>query len=570
MSNAALQRRLAAILAADVVAYSRQMAKDEPGTLARVRALRTEVIEPLAVSHGGRLFAVMGDGFLIEFASTVQAVACALAVQDQLIGQQRGLQLRIGVHAGDVVVDGDGVTGDSVNIAVRLQTLAEPGSICLSDRVREDVAGKLSLDLTDLGTPALKNIDRPIRAFRIGGGEGRPPAPVVPDKPSIAVLPFANLSGDPAQDYFADGVVEEIITALSRIQWLFVIARNSSFAYRGQAADVKRIGRDLGVRYVLEGSIRRSGGRLRITAQLIEAETSTHLWADRFDGTLDDIFDLQDRVASQVAGVIEPALQLAETRRLAARPTASANAYDLHLRALAYFFPISRERIGTALTLFEQAGTIDPGFGLARAWAALCHQRLVADGWADDPEASRQRSITCARHALEVSGSDPGVLVNVASALAYFGEDIQAMIGLVDRALVLNPNFARGWFIGAVIRLWAGQPDAAIEHIEKALRLSPRERPGQPLGTTGTAYFFKREFEEAAARLRLSIQDQPGSPGSYRVLAACYAHMGRREQAQATISSLRAITPLIAPAHLPWRDPIHRELLLEGLRLAAS
>lgn len=428
--------------------------------------------------------------------------------------------------------------------------------------------------LDDQAQRILKTVPR--RGYLIAASvaivRGQPAVPSMslPDKPSIAVLPFANLSGDPEQEYFADGMVEEVITALSRIQWLFVIARNSSFSYKGQAVDVKQAGRELGVRYVLEGSVRRGGTRLRITAQLIEAETGAHLWADRFDGSLEDVFDLQDKVASSVAGVIEPAVQIAETRRSATRATTDLGTYDLYLRALATFFPISKERIGEAVVLFEQAIAIDPDYGPAHSWAALCHQRLVADGWAAEPELSRRRSIERARRALEVGGSDPTILVNAASALAYFGEDIGAMIGLAERALALNANFARGWFISGVLRLWGGFPDTAVLHVENMLRLSPRERLGQPLATIGTAYLFKREFDEASSRLLLSIQDQPRSPGSYRMLAACYAHMGRLEEAGSVVAELRDITSQIMPAHLPWRNADHRELVISGLRLAVE
>jgi TolB-like protein len=395
------------------------------------------------------------------------------------------------------------------------------------------------------------------------------PAPgAPPGKPSIAVLPFANLSGDPEQEYFADGMAEEIITALSRVQWLFVIARNSSFTYKGRAVDVTQVGRELGVRYVLEGSVRKGGNRLRIAAQLIETEAGAHLWADRFEGSPEDVFDLQDQVAARVAGVIEPAVQVAEARRSAARPTTDLGTYDLYLRALATFFPISKERIAAAVALFEQAIELDPNYAPAHSWAALCHQRLVADGWATDPEQSRLRSVERARRALDVGGNDPAVLVNAASTLAYFNEDIGAMIGLTERALALNANFARGWFISGVLHLWGGDPDTAIQHVETMLRLSPRERPGQPLATIGTAHLFKRAFDTALAKLLLSIQDQPGSPGSYRVLAACYAHLGRREEAAAAIAALSRITSQVMPAHLPWRRAEHRALMLSGLRLA--
>jgi len=411
------------------------------------------------------------------------------------------------------------------------------------------------------------------RGYRFAGAVSRaPPAatPSLPDKPSIAVLPFANLSGDPEQEYFADGMVEEIITALSRIRWLFVIARNSSFTYKGRSVGVKQVGRELGVHYVLEGSVRKGGNRVRITAQLIEAETGAHLWADRFDGSLEDVFDLQDRVAINVAGVIEPALQAAEVRRSAARSVHEVTAYDLYLRALATFFPVKKEQVVEALGLLEQAIAIDRHYGPALSWAALCHLHLVRDGWAEDPDTSRRKASDFAQQALEVGENDPGVLANAAYVLAYFGEDIGAMIGLVDRALALNPSYARGWYLSGIIRMLAGQPDLTIEHVETSLRLSPRERMGQPLLLMGAAYFFKRQWDEAAAKLLLSIQDHPGFPNSYRGLAACYAHMGRLDEAREVVARLRSITSAVVSGADCFRNPEHRELYLSGLRLAAG
>jgi len=363
-------------------------------------------------------------------------------------------------------------------------------------------------------------------------------------------------------------MVEEIITALSRIRWLFVIARNSSFTYKGKAIDVKQVRRELGVRYVLEGSVRKSGGRVRITGQLIDAETGAHLWADRFDGSLEDVFELQDKVASSVAGVIEPALQAAEMRRSAARPTTDLSAYDLYLRALATFFPVTKERIVEALGLFEQAIAIDRHFGPALSWAAMCQSRLYFDGWAEDPEASRRTAIDLARQALLVGQDDPAILANAALVLALFREDIGAMMGLVDRAVALNPSFARGWYVSGALRVYAGEPDLAIQHIETGLRLSPRERLGNPLFVMGQAYFFKSRFDEAASKLLLSIQDNPGHPPAYRYLAACYAHMGRLDDARAIVARLRAITPVVVSSAAHLRNPEDRELLLSGLRLA--
>ena len=391
--------------------------------------------------------------------------------------------------------------------------------------------------------------------------------PPLPDKPSIAVLPFTNMSGDPEQEYFADGMVEDIITALSRIRWLFVIARNSSFTYKGQTVDVKRVGRELGVRYVLEGSVRRAVRRVRITAQLIEAGTGAHLWADRFDGSLEDVFDLQEKVATSIAGVIEPTLEAAETARSGARPTADLTAYDLYLRAHAMVMSSTRHMPG-ALHLMEQAIARDPHYGPALAWAAFCCFRLVLDGQSDDETADRRKGIDFARRALEVADDDAGTLANAAFALAYFGEDIGAMIAMVDHALALNPSFARGWHISGVLRMWAGQLNLGVERVAASLRLSPRARVADWAFVTGYASFAGRCFDEAVAHLLLATQQDPSYPHPYRVLAACYAHMGRLDDAHETIVRLSAIAPVIADDAHYLRNPEHRELLLSGLRLA--
>ena len=573
-------RRLAAILAADVAGYSRLIGADEGGTLERLRALRRQLLDPKIAEHRGRLVKTTGDGLLIEFGSVVDALRCAVDVQREMTGRNTGMppdnriEFRIGINMGDIVVDDGDIFGDGVNVAARLEALAEPCGICVSARVQEDAAGKLDLVFEDIGEQQLKNIVRPVRVYRVVT-EACPETlrsgadPPLPDKPSIAVLPFANMSGDPEQEYFADGMVEEIITALSRIRWLFVIARNSSFTYKGQAIDVKQVGRELGVRYVLEGSVRKAGGRVRITAQLIDALTGTHLWADRFDGSLEDVFDLQDKVASSVAGVIEPALQAAETARSADRPTNDLTAYDLYLRAYAMVLSSARQ-IPEALCLMEQAIERDPRYGPALAWAAHCCNRLLLDGRSEDPAADRLKGADFARRALEVAGDDPSMLANAALALAYFGEDIGAMMALVDRALALNPSFARGWYVSGLLRMWAGQPDIAIEHIEASLRLSPRARVGWSLAQIGFAHFFARCFDEAVAKLVLAIQEAPSNPHPYRFLAACYAHMGRLDEAREVVERLRALTSVVIPSATPLRNAEHRELLLSGLRLAVG
>jgi TolB-like protein/Tfp pilus assembly protein PilF len=384
------------------------------------------------------------------------------------------------------------------------------------------------------------------------------------------VLPFQNMSGDPEQEYFADGMVEDIITALSRIKWLFVIARNSSFTYKGQAIDVKQVGRELGVRYVLEGSVRKAGQRVRITGQLIDAVTGAHLWADRFDGSLEDIFELQDNVATAIAGVIEPTLQAAEIRRSADRPTNDLTAYDLYLRALALRSPWEREGIVASLDLLGRAIERDPRYASALASAALCHLQLHLNGWTEDSDRDRREGINLARRALQVTGDDPDVLAWSAYVLAYFGEDIDAAIELVDHAVALNPSFAQGWFWSGWLRLWAGQPQLAITNFETSLRLSPHARRSDTFMSIGVCHFFAQRFRDAAAMLLRSLQEHPGWAPTYRFLAACYAHMGRLDEARATIQRLKAVTSVVVPSAMHWRNPEHRELFLSGLRLAAG
>jgi TolB-like protein/class 3 adenylate cyclase len=576
-------RRLTAILAADVAGYSRLMGADEEGTHERLKAHFQELVNPKIAEHRGRIVKNTGDGCLAEFQSVVDAVRCAVEMQrgmaerNAAVLPDKRIEFRVGINLGDVIVEEHDIFGDGVNVAARLEALAEPGGICVSRVARDQVRDRLDCTFEDLGEQQVKNIARSVRVYRVRE-HSRPtkdPAPAspqplpLPDKPSIAVLPFANMSGDPEQEYFADGMVEEIITALSRIRWLFVIARNSTFTYKGQAVDVKRVGRELGVHYVLEGSLRKAAGRVRITAQLIDAASGAHLWADRFGGSLEDVFDLQDQVASSVAGIIEPALQAAETVRSVARPTNDLTAYDAYLRAFAIVVS-SAKQIPEALRLLEQAILRDPNYGLALAWATTCCVRLLLDGRSEDPAADRQKGADFARRALKVANNDPGVLVSAAHALAYFGEDIGAMLALVDRALALNPNFARGWHVSGVLRVDAGQPDLAIAHIETSLRLSPSARVGLPLQIIGTAHFLARRFDEAIPKLLLAIQEDASHPLAYRYLAACYAQMGRLDDAREIIARLRTITPAVMHDARYLRNPEQRELFLSGLRLAAG
>jgi TolB-like protein len=419
----------------------------------------------------------------------------------------------------------------------------------------------------------------PGRGYRLSGltglwsaplAEGSSPQLPLPDKPSIAVLPFANLSGDSEQEYFADGMVEEITTVLSRIRWLFVIARTSSVTYKGRAADVKQVSRELGVRYVLEGSVRKSGNRVRITAQLIDATNGAHLWADHFDGSLEDVLDLQDQVAIRVAAVIEPELEAAEIRRALDRPRNDPTAYDLYLRALRAMRSWEKKGYMEALDQLSHATRLDATYGPALALSAWCHMVLTGTGWTDDPEATRQTAISLARRALRNAGDDAVTLGRAAYVLAYYGEDIVTATALIDRSLRINPSFADGWHWSGWLRMWAGSPDVAIEHFERSLRLDPRDPNGRILMAKGIAHFFARHLDQARTMLLLSLQEHPDWVPTNRFLAACYARLGQLDEAKIIVTRLRALTPVVLPSADHWRDPEQREFYLSGLRLAMN
>jgi adenylate cyclase len=574
-------RRLAAILATDVAGYSRLMGADEEGTLERLNALRCELLDPNIAEHHGRIVKTTGDGMLVEFASVVDAVRCAVEMQRAMAERNTGIaaenriDLRIGINLGDVIVEGDDLYGDGVNIAARIEGLADPGGVFVSNTVHDHVRDRLPFVFEDLGEQQVKNIARPVRVYRVREvtatkNATTPTSPVLPlpDKPSIAVLPFANMSGDPEQEYFADGMVEGIITALSRIRWLFVIARNSSFTYKGKAVDVKQVGRELGVRYVLEGSVRKAGGRVRITVQLIDATASTHLWADRFDGSLEEIFELQDNVAFSVAGVIESTLQAAEIKRSIDRPTSDLTAYDFYLRALRNCYAWDKECILAALDLLEGAIKRDPQFGPALALAGICHHHLEQFAAGKDSGHHRRSAVEFARRALQASPEDPGTIANAGFLIGVFEGAIEPAITLVDRALALNPSFERGWRASAWLRLYAGQPDVAVEHIQTAIRLSPRFGNATDIVLIGCAHFFQRRLDDAISAFLTAREQMPKNPAIPRYLAACYAQAGRLEQAHQMLEQLRTITPVVMPSTVPFRNPEHRELFRSGLRQA--
>jgi TolB-like protein/tetratricopeptide (TPR) repeat protein len=405
------------------------------------------------------------------------------------------------------------------------------------------------------------------------GAAGPGPSLALPDKASIAVLPFVNIGGDPQQEDFAAGMVEEIITALCPMRWLFVIARNSSFAYKGQTVDVKRVGRELGVRYVLDGAVRKSGDRVRITVQLLDAQTGGYLWADRFDGPLSDVFGLQDRVAAKVAGVIEPAMETAEMHRSAKRPTDDLTVHDLYLRALPDCYSCNADRLRRALALLEQAIERDPSFGPALATAAGCRQFLGVSGWVEDPAINRLKAVELARQALQADGHAPTVLVEAARVLGHFTEDIDSAVMMVERALDLNQSYARGWYWNGWLRLFAGQPDVAIEHFRTAVRLNPRHSPY--LTGIGVGHFFSRRYRQATEALTASLVEFPGWPTTYRFLAASCVHSGRLEKGRGMFDRLRAITPAPVPladcsGNSPFQNREQSALYAEGLRVAAA
>jgi adenylate cyclase len=578
------RRKLVAVLYADMVGYSRLIGLDDAGTLQRLRHLRREVIDPAIEGHGGRIVQTGGDSLLIVFDSIDGAVRCAVQVQEQVPlhdgdkPSDLAIRFRIGINLGDAIPDGTDLHGDAVNVAVRLQAECPPGGICVSRSVRDHVHGRLASSFDELGTLSLKNIARPIEAFMVRVDQNTTPVlhhrstPLrLPDKPSIAVLPFNNMSSDPEQDYFADGMVEEIITALARIKWLFVIARNSSFTYKGQhALDLKQVGRELGVRYLLEGSVRKGGGRVRITAQLIEAEAGTHLWADRFDGPLEDVFDLQDSVASSVAGIIEPTLEAAEVKRSSERPTDSLTAYDLFLRAMPDVGTYEWRPTQRALGLLGQAVEWDPNFGKAMAIAGYCRGVLDAIGKVEDQDGNRRIALDLARRALRTTGDDSMALACIAHVLNYFNEDINDGMAILARAIAVNPNCYWAWRWSGNAHLYLGQPEVAIKHYETSLRLSPRSPQWTHNTNIGIAHMFCGRLETAAYFLQLGLQENPSYPLANRFLASCYVHLGRIDEAREVVARLRAITPAIMPPTVGFRDPAQREMFLSGLRVAAG
>ncbi len=558
------RRRLAAILAADVVGYSRLVGLDEAGTVARVRALFREVAQPEVTQAGGRVFKLVGDGFLAEFPSAVAAVTCAAAIQAATEAraaaepEDRRLRARIGVHLGDVLVEGADLFGDGVNVAARLEGLAEPGGVVLSAPVVDAVRGRVPQALEDLGEQALKNIARPIRVFRLAQPALEPPRLAVPERPSLVVLPFQNLSGDPEQEYFADGMVEDITTALSRIRWLFVIARNSAFTYKGRAVDVRQVGRDLGVRYVLEGSVRRAGNRVRITGQLIEAETGRHVWADRFDGDLADIFDLQDRVTEALCGAIEPNLQGAEIERARHKPTASLDAYDLYLRALPHARALTHADSDQALQLLRRAIAIDPRFVLAKAFAARVLRWADNQGWI--PTDGDREALRLATEAIAEAGDDAVSLAFAAVAISWFGGSRPMAVSAAERAVAINPNSASVLSDAAAVLNHASRAEQSIEWLQRAMRLSPRDPDMARMGASlSSAYAIEKRFDLSVEAAKRALSLAPQLTAVHRVLIYALYRLGRIDEARREAEACRRINLTGSRTVLQWMSRVYAD-----------
>jgi TolB-like protein/class 3 adenylate cyclase len=595
VSGERVQRRLAAVLAGAVEDYSGLIHADEEAALTRLKAIRKTLSAPSIASHRGRIVKTVGDSMLAEFASTVDAARCALEVQRAMAAQNRDqsrdakIEFRIGLHVGDLIVDENDIFGDCVNIAVRLQGLAEPGGLCISDDAYRQVRGKIELTCDDLGPQQLKNIAEPVRVWRVSFGDGNrftregaaqipslllseQPTLPLPAKPSIAVLPFENMSTDSEQDYFADGLVEDIITALSRYKSLFVIARNSSFTYKGKTTDIRQVGRELGVCYVLEGSVRRADQRLRITGQLIDASTGAHLWAEKFDGPMEDVFELQDQVASSVAGVIDPLLLDTEIRRALEQPTSDLTAYHFYLRSLPHIRAWSREANIQAIALLERAVECDPRYGMALASLALCHAHNLLNGWVKDAVAERELTIIWARRALEAAPDDPSTVTSAAGALMNTGESIETLKRLVDGALARNPSHAFGWMWSGWMRTLSGESDLAISHFETSLRLDPRAtRKAFHLTGIGMCHFFESRFDEACRILEISFNELPSYSITAWFLTATYTKMGRLDEAR-EFAKRQGIAPggaWLAIGRM-LDNAAHRDMALSALKLATG
>jgi adenylate cyclase len=579
MEDQHTKRKLAAILAIDVAGYSRLMGRDEEGTLRQLKEHLGELVEPRIAVHQGRIVKRTGDGLLVDFASAVEAVRCALAIQSGMAERNRAapegsrIEFRIGINLGDVIIEGEDIYGDGVNVAARLESIAEPGAIFVSRAVRDSVRDKLGVVLEDLGERPVKNIARPVRVFRIGRAEGarlEPLPPPVPDKPSIAVLPFANMSGDPEQEYFSDGMTEDLITDLSKVSGLFVIARNSSFAYKGKAVKVQEIGRDLGVRFVLEGSIRKAGNRARITAQLVDAGSGGHLWAERFDRELTDIFATQDEVVQKIVGALAVKLTPGEERRLRQRGTNNVQAYEFWLRARDLLGRGTRDSTAQARAMHRRALEIDPNFPAPYAGLAFAAISDYVNAWAVDPARALEEAESWARHAIELNDQEAVGHTALGGVLVWRRDHDGALVEL-NRAIELDPNYAQGYISAGVALIYSGRAAEALEPFATAMRLDPHY-PNMLLHFLAQAQFSLGRYEIAADHLLDRIARNPDTDASRMLLAACYGHLGRTEDAHAAWAELLKVNPGFSLTQrarvLPYKHASDFQRITEGLAKA--
>lgn len=580
------RRKLAAILVTDIVGFSRMTGADEERTLALLRALRGEVTEPAVGAHNGRVVKSTGDGALIEFRSAVDAVRCAVDIQSAMQERNEGLapddriEFRMGIHVGDVVEEADGdLMGDGVNIAARLESLAEPGAVCLSDDAYRQVRSRVELAVTDLGEQTLKNISEPLKVFAIRvAPEGEPQAHPKdpdgarrrPDKPSIAVLPFTNMSGDADQEYFADGMAEDIITALSRFEQLFVVARNSSFVYKGRAADIKQVGRELGVRYVLEGSVRKAGERVRITGQLIDAETGTHLWADRFDGQLEDVFDLQDQITANVVGAIEPTVRKAEIERARRKPAENMGAYDLFLQALPHVYAVRPQDNLEALKLLERAIALDPDYAPALAHSGWCLVQRTTRAWGPYSDDDIGLAVSLARRALATGSDDAQAVVLGGFVLTMLRQDYAAGMDAARRGVAMNPGSGFVVSMAGCALIFGDDAAAGVELLERAMALCPNDPSLFSMQAVAAVGHLLTGAPEVAVELvQRSMALNPDWDSSHWTLAATLMELGRTEEASAVVGRLLEIDPQASASRydriLPIRNEQQRRRILDNL-----
>jgi adenylate cyclase len=557
MAEERLQRRLAAILSADVVGYSRLMGIDEAGTLARLKAMRRDLFDPLTAAHSGRIFKLMGDGALVEFASAVDAVTCAIEIQKQVRERNAGspedsrIQFRIGINVGDIIVDGDDIYGDGVNVAARIQALADPGGVYISRGAADQVRDKVPIKIETRGEQTVKNIARPIEVFciisedrdAVAGAvrefETRVQTPAIADKPAIAVLPFVNMSGEPDQEFFADGITEDILTELSRFRELFVISRNSAFFYKGKAINAQKVAKELGVHYVVEGSVRKAGGRVRITVQLIDAETDRHLWAERYDRELADIFAIQDEVTSSIVSILPGRVTAAAQDRAQRKLPENLAAYECVLAGKLLHHRSVRADNEEALRMLDRAIALDPGYAHAHAWKACVLGQSFVYGWCADIEATKRTVIEELTLALSLDENDSDVHRVLAAVNLSLLRDHDKALYHQERALALNPNDDLIVVQHGEVLTWIGQAEQGIEWIQKAMRLNPYH-PERFWSHLGRAYFVARRYDEAIkAFQRISRADH----GHLAFLAACHAQLDDAAAAKGTAQQVLQRAP---------------------------